>query len=139
MAEVLGVLSSAIALQQLAASVVKLRNAVSAIKRAPDDLQLLLEEAELINDLLIEVEAQHKQIYAVACPAPVWSRCLRSCIKAADRLNSFAKELEVKARKSKNLGRLCVVFNKDTIDDLRTGLDRAKNTLILAQQFYLKY
>lgn len=136
--EIVGVVSSAIAIEQLVASVLKLRKVVSAWRQAPVELKLLLEEAELINDLLAEVEAQRTQIYAVACPDSVWSRCIASCAKAADQLNAFANQMQKTTQTSTNLGRIRLVLGKDKIDGLRSGLERAKATLMLAQQFLLR-
>ena len=136
MAEVLGVIASGIAIEQFAASVLKLRRLCSAARNAPEDVKRLAEELDVIAALLVEVD-QRQQLVHTASSAATWDRCVLACKNAAQASEHVIKELEKKIRIGPTLGGIRVAFKKDVIVELKSRLERAKSTLMLAQQTYL--
>jgi hypothetical protein len=137
MAEVLGVIASGIAVEQFAASVLKLRRLCSAVRNAPEDVKQLAEELDVIAALLVEVDGQRQQLVHTASSAATWDRCVFACKNAAQASEHVIKELEKKIRIGPTLGGIRVAFKKEAIVELKSRLERAKSTLMLAQQTYL--
>jgi hypothetical protein len=138
MAEVLGIIASGIAVEQFTESVLKLKRLCSAVRNAPDDVKNLAEELDAITALLVEVDGQRQQPYHTAASAATWDRCVLTCKNAGKASEDVIKELEKKLKTNRTLGGIRVAFKKETIAELKSRLERAKSTLVLAQQTYLR-
>ena len=139
MAEVLGVIASGIAVEQFAESVLKLKRLCSAVRNAPEEVKLLAEELDVIAALLVEVDGQRQQPYHTASSATTWDRCVIACKNARNASEDVIKELEKKLKTNRTLGGIRVAFKKEAIVELKSRLERAKSTLVLAQQTYFRW
>jgi hypothetical protein len=138
MAEVLGIIASGIAVEQFAESVLKLKRLCSAFRNAPEDVTQLAEELDVIAALLVEVDGQRQQPYYTASSATTWERCVLACKNAGKASEGVIKVLEKQLKTNRTLGGIRVAFKKEAIAELRSRLERAKSTLVLAQQTYLR-
>ena len=146
MAEVLGVVASAISISTLAVqildSVTKLKSYWDQVREAPEDIKLLLEEIGDLQLVLSEIdEDQHRNPGSgVILSSGSASKCLSLCKRGADTLKQLADglgaDLESPSRLKKNWASAKVALKKDKIEKYKLRLESAMRLLHLSQQCY---
>ena len=104
----------------------KLKRLCSVFRNAQEDVKQLAEELDITAALLVEVDGQRQQPYHLG---EVCSRLQNS--------EGVIKALEKQLKTNRTVGGIRVAF-KEAIAELRSRLERAKSTLMLAQRIYLK-
>ncbi|GKT49492.1 uncharacterized protein ColSpa_09673 [Colletotrichum spaethianum] len=147
MAEVLGVVASAIAVGQAtgqaAKSVLKLKQLWDQIENAPQRFDDLLSKLEILDALLKDVDRQFAE---PSLPAGFWDRSLaqqtfKLCRSVSTQLESLCITLNDQIRspkKSKRVrGAIKVVVDDDYLKALEAKLESAFSLLQMAHQCYL--
>ena len=138
MAEVVGVIASAISIagfaQQLAKSVVAIKRTLANVKHAPDELRETLEELASISDIMIGIRDEESINFVDGAPSTTLKQSLSLCQRATRRVCDLAEELE------KGLGRrrtkIKIVLKQETFGKMLNRLDRSKADLSLAYLLY---
>lgn len=150
MAEVIiGVVASGITIGALAAqitsSTIKLKSYWSQVQNAPEEIQDLIEDAELLSHILAEIEDDQRRnpISNLILDTTSTSRCLSYCKEGADQLKVLTDELNRDLDAStgklrKELASAKVVFKKEKIERYRARLERAVRRLSLSHQMYTR-
>ncbi len=144
MAEILGVVSSGIAVAQLASSIatsiIALKSYFKQIKDAPAELQNLVEEIESLNVILSHIAADQSGTGIVdnLC----MQRSLELCKKGVKELSECVEELrrkvEGKSRFQRQVGKVKVVLKKEEVKGLKRRMKSAVRLLSLAYQCHTK-
>ena len=136
MAETLAVVASGVGVAsfalQLIDCAVKLRRLWADIKDAPEDVINLIDEIQTLSRVLEVINATRTPMIGNA----MFEQCYVFCERGVRNLESVAKDLEKLVRQRKPSGVLRVVLKKDIIAKHRSQLERAKTSLLLAQQTY---
>ena len=146
MAEIVGVVSSAITIGTIAAqitsSIVRLRSYWNQVQNAPEDIHDMIYELEALNEMLAVVEGS---VIQDALPSPLsnphsLSRCLQYSKIAATRLaelsNSLERDLQATNQLRRRWASAKVVLKKERIERHEAKLDRAIRLLSFAYQLY---
>ncbi|KAI1172181.1 hypothetical protein F4777DRAFT_601819 [Nemania sp. FL0916] len=144
MAEVVGVISGAITIAQVAMSigkvVIRLNRQWSMVKDIPADILDLMRQIECLYPTFVETETIFsKDISASASHQLMLQRAVIYCHQALDHLNDLAKELDTAISTVKNrrtLLRLKILLKKDLLERLERRLERAVRTLTLIHAGY---
>lgn len=142
MAEVvIGVVASGVGFAafagQLLDSVIKLQNLWTAVRNAPDDILLLVEDIAIVTNLISDIEPQFGQSSTAESTTPAaFNKCLLCFKRSVKDLEDLASKLESALKRNRKSGAVKVVLKKETIQNHRSRLESAKNTLNLAFQSY---
>ena len=146
MAEAIGVVASGIAIGTLAAqitsSIVKLKSYWDDVQDAPQDIQDLLEEVDILRHLLNVIADDQRQNSAssLILDSTSISSCLLLCKKEVDQLqeltDSLGTHLDAKGSLRRKWASMKVVMKKDKVEKYKTKLERAIRLLSLSQQTY---
>jgi hypothetical protein len=141
MAEALALVSSGVGLASLAVqlvdSAIKLRCLWTDVKDAPEEVINLVHEIEVLGRLLGTIKAVHASVPGNAMFDAIFDQCCTLCEQGARNLESVARDLETLIKQKRTMGALRVVLKKDVVAEHRSRLERAKTSLLLAQQTYL--
>ena len=136
MADALAVVASGVGVASFALQVVdcaaKLRRLWADIKDAPEDVINLIDEIQTLSQVLDAINVTHKPAVGNA----MFDQCYVFCEHSVRNLESVARDLEKLVRRKRPVGVLRVVLKKDIIAKHRSQLERAKTSLLLAQQTY---
>lgn len=150
MAEVIiGVVASGITIGALAAqitsSTIKLKSYWSQVQNAPEEMQDLIEDVELLSHILAEIEDDQRRnpISNLILDTTSTSRCLSYCKEGADQLivliDELNRDLDASTGKlRKKWASAKVVFQKEKIERYRARLERAVRRLSLSHQMYTR-
>lgn len=131
MAELLGTVSSAIAVAEVGlkvgATIFKLKRLWDEVQEVPESIRSLLMDIEILAPLLQEFESQvdlssHFQSDASAKLSVVYCRAALQELKTL--IDGLSKEVNAKKRRKKYVGRLKVVLNNQTIANAEAKLRR---------------
>jgi hypothetical protein len=122
---------------QLLDTVVKLRRLWADIKVAPEEVIELLSEIEVLAGLLGTIKDVHTPMPGNAMFDAIFNRCFSLCEQGARNLERLARDLEKLIKQKRTMGAFRVVLKKDVVADHRSRLERAKTSLLLAQQTYI--
>jgi hypothetical protein len=141
MAEVFAVVASGVGIAsfavQLLDSAVKLRRLWTDVKDAPAEVVDLVSEIEVLSRVLGTIKPIHPPTPGNATFDAVFNQCYSICEQGARNLERIARDLEMLIKRKKTMGALRIVLKKDIVADHRSRLERAKTSLLLAQQTYL--
>jgi hypothetical protein len=146
MAEIAGVVASGISIgtlaAQVASSIIKLKSLWNELRDAPDDIKDLVEKAEILNNILLNLNDDD--------PSPVIGyeqqqsrvECLRHCRAASKKINLLVEELHAEMEKSKGLRRKIVsaklILRKDQVKKYKSRLKGTVRLLSLSEQCYIR-
>lgn len=150
MAEVIGIVSSGIAIAQLAGSVgavaIKLNGLWQEIKDVPETIQYIMNHLSILGTIVNEMETigNSNSLHDSAAgqphrpsPSPL---AIQQCQMACKDLENIVRDLSVdieSSRKRKRLmGKVAVVLKKDTLAKYEMRLQNAFQLLSLAHQVY---
>ena len=150
MAEVVGIISSGIAMAQLAgtigAAAMKLNGLWQEVKDVPETIQYMMGRLEAVSDVVNEIEAigdsnlPHDSVPSHLprpSPSPL---AIQRCEMARKDLENLVRDLSVdieSSRKRKRLmGKVAVVLKKDTLAKYEMRLQHAVQLLAIAHQVY---
>jgi hypothetical protein len=122
---------------QLLESAVKLRRLWTDIKDAPEEVIDLLSEIEVLARILGTIKDVHVPMPGNTTFDAVFNQCYTLCEQGARNLERLAKDLEKLITQKRSMGAFRVVLKKDVVADHRSRLERAKTSLLLAQQTYV--
>ena len=139
MAEGLATAASGIAVLtvavQLAQSIKKLSDFWSSIKEAPEDIQAIATDVDLLSNVLTRIahETQHVE------PDTALEATLNGCRVKVGKLTALLDEIEPGFASSRPRVRkwtaLKAVLKQGQLAKFQVGLDRLKSTLLLVQQY----
>lgn len=143
MAEVFGIITGGVGVVslaiQLADSIKKLRDFCDLVKEAPGEVRLALDEVELLSYVLQDIEQGLQGNGACSSSVDVAvTRSIRFCQTANGALKLLAEELHNEMASKKRWASLKAASKSDRLVKLRCQLERAKTTLMLANQCYYK-
>lgn len=138
---VVGVVASGVSLAsfalQLLDTAVRLRRLWSDIKDAPEEVIYLLTEIEVLARILGTIKEVHTPAPGNDMYDAVFHQCLSLCEQSARAMERLARDLEKLITQKRTMGAFKVVLRKDIVADHRSRLERAKTSLLLAQQTYI--
>lgn len=150
MAEVLGVVSSAIAVAELAGkfglSVMKLKQLWDEIQDIPEEMNRIMRQLEILKPVLAGMEAdfvqqQRHNVYSNS--ATNLHASIEYCRDAGNDLESLAEDLEVRIstakRSRRNITKLKVSFKKEDIRKYQERIGWALHLISLSQQSYMMW
>jgi len=145
MAEI-GLIASGISIASLAIqigdSIIKLKDFCSLVKDAPEEIEYLIEELEVLGLVISDIEASitsNQDESTLALDATTVSRCLGLCKRGADALEKAVQELGAELEKGRKRGSFKTALRKGTTDRLREKLRNAQSLMVLSQQTYYQY
>lgn len=132
MAEVIGVISGCLGIAsfalQVSEKIVQIKDILDAVKTAPEEIRLQLEEIQLLNEILLDFDAQN--------PAPfndrISRRCAEHCRRAAELVSELLDDLQTKIGKRRTRGAIEFVLKRGDLDRLLRRLESIKSTLNMA-------
>jgi hypothetical protein len=145
--ELLGLAASSISIAslaiQLADSIQKLKAFCDTVKDAPNDLQLVVAEVEVLS-LGLEEIVEYLKVHERAGPRtaalpPAVSKSLWLCQVSADGLRTLVRGLEQSMGERKMRGAIKIAFRKEKIERMKNRLQSAKLTLLIANQLFYQY
>lgn len=146
MAEVLGVVTSAIAVSQLTVQILsgikRLHTFLGYAKGAPHSIADDLQELELLGDLLTELQVNFPSNELSASSLATMEKCVQLCGQAADNITAIVTELEKGLGRRKILRQWTAIqatLRKGELDEFQNRLSRAKSLLSLAVNCYILY
>ena len=149
MAELVGVVSSAITFATLAVQVGKsvqtLKGYWDSIRDAPDDLKWLLREVEMFGLIMADVEADLSQnpVPLALTDSQHVSQSLLFCKEAVERLDALCKDILQDYGSSNRLRRSYqaakMALHQRTIEKHVLNLHNVVRLLTLSQQCYARY
>jgi hypothetical protein len=145
MAELVGVISSGIAIGGLAAqaakSIAKLKNLWDEVREAPEDIEELINEAHILARILVSLENEHHGEINLEQHV-LRDNCLRYCRTATKKLQSLVQDLVGEIQSTKGLRRKWIsgkfVLHKDRVKKYRARLKGAVRLLSLSEQCYAR-
>lgn len=149
MAEVVGVVSSAITFATLAIQVGKsvqtLKDYWDAIRDAPDDLKWLVREIEVFGSIMADVDADLTRyppaLAMINCQHALQS--LQFCKEAVDALNALCEDLvqdvDSKNRLRRSYQAVKIVLRQRKVEKHISKLHNVVRLLMLSQQCYTRY
>ncbi|KAF4872760.1 hypothetical protein CGCSCA1_v008108 [Colletotrichum siamense] len=148
MAEVLGVVSSAIAVAELAGkfglSVMKLKQLWDEIQDIPEEMNRIMRQLEILKPVLAGMEAdfvqqQRHKVYSNS--ATNLHASVEYCRDAVNDLESLAEDLQARIstakRSRRNITKLKVSFKKEDIRKYQERIGWALHLISLSQQSYM--
>jgi len=144
MAEILGVVSSGIAVTQLASSVatsiIVLKGYFEQIKDAPAELQNLVEEIESLNVILSHIAADQSRTRIVdnLCMQRSLELCKKGVKELSESVEELRRKVEGKSKFQRQIGKVKVVLRKEEIKRLKRRMKSAVRLLSLAYQCHTK-
>ncbi|KAI8230469.1 hypothetical protein K4K57_006885 [Colletotrichum sp. SAR 10_99] len=148
MAEVLGVVSSAIAVAELAGkfglSVMKLKKLWDEIQDIPEEMNRIMRQLEILKPVLAGMEAdfvqqQRHKVYSNS--ASNLQASIEYCRDAVNDLESLAEDLQARIstakRSRRNITKLKVSFKKEDIRKYQERIGWALHLISLSQQSYM--
>lgn len=146
MAEVIGVVASAIAVGQLTVQILngvkRLRTFLGYAKGAPHRIADELREIELLGELLTELQGNFASEESSASSTSTIEKCVLLCREAADNIAAVVTELEKDLGRRKILRQWTTIqaaLRKGELDEYQNRLSRAKPLLSLAVNCYTLY
>lgn len=147
MAEVLGVITSALAVAELTGkfgiSVVKLKKLWDEIQDVPEEMNRLMRRLEILKPVLAEMEAEFVQQHHKVYHNSAANLSIEYCRQAVDDLEALAEDLQMKIsaakRTRRNITKLKVSFKKETIRNYQERIDFALQLMSLSQQTYIMW
>jgi hypothetical protein len=149
MAELVGAISGAITIGALAAnvamSVAKLKSYWDLLEDAPEDIQRLIEEIEILSLILDDIKDDQEQnpISSLLLDGTSLSRSLQHCKMAADRLrlltDDMGSSIDMSHHLRKRWAYAKVLLKKDKIKKFKVELEGAIRLLSLSHQSYTRY
>ncbi|KAI8159864.1 hypothetical protein K4K49_007428 [Colletotrichum sp. SAR 10_70] len=150
MAEVLGVVSSAIAVAELAGkfglSVMKLKQLWDEIQDIPEEMNRIMRQLEILKPVLAGMEAdfvqqQRHKVYFNS--ATNLQASIEYCRDAVNDLESLAEDLQARIstakRSRRNITKLKVSFKKEDIRKYQERIGWALHLISLSQQSYMMW
>ncbi|KAI8166403.1 hypothetical protein K4K54_008344 [Colletotrichum sp. SAR 10_86] len=150
MAEVLGVVSSAIAVAELAGkfglSVMKLKQLWDEIQDIPEEMNRIMRQLEILKPVLAGMEAdfvqqQRHKVYSNS--ATNLHASIEYCRDAVNDLESLAEDLQARIstakRSRRNITKLKVSFKKEDIRKYQERIGWALHLISLSQQSYMMW
>lgn len=136
MAEVFGVVASALAVAELAGklgvSVLRLQELWREVQDVPENINQLTRQLDLLRPILLDMEFQNDATASLS---------IQYCQQAVDELESLAADIQrqiISAKRSlRTITKLKVSFRKDTIRGYHERLQFSMQMLSLAQQTHL--
>jgi hypothetical protein len=144
MAEILGVISSGVAVAQLASSVttsiIALKGYFEQIKDAPIELQSLVEEIESVNLILSHIAADQSRTRLVdnLCMQRSLELCEKGVKELSESVEELRRKVEGKSKFQRQVGKVKVMLKKEEIKGLKRRMKSAVRLLSLAYQCHTK-
>ena len=113
----------------------RLKGFWDAVKDAPEVINHLIEEIEMLSLVLSEFETSDKTGPDFGQEST--SRRLQFCQTAASILKCGTKEVEAEIKKRKKVGGVKAVLKGDAVEKLRERLMTVQSMLMLSNQIYL--
>lgn len=147
MAEVLGLVSSVIAVAELAgrvaSSAATLKRLWDEVKDVPEEVNALTEQLELLHPFLAEMEIELLQASDTTRNFNAAKRALDYCRRAGSDLESLVEDMQQQIFTTrglkKKIAKVKVALKKDQIHDYKRRLSSILHLLSLSQQSYLMY
>lgn len=141
MAEVLGAIASGISVAsfavQLTESVKKLKDFVSTIKNAPEDVKYTIYQLETLNALLNKMDKEIQPSPSMILENANLRECLALCQQGTNTLVSVATGLESDMKRRRR-NRLKYWSKSDDLEKYNTRIESAKGLLLMSYMMYSK-
>lgn len=125
---------------QVTSSVVKLKSYWDQVQDAPQEVQDLLEEVEILRHLLVAIEDNQRRNVALMSDPIHMVMCLRRCkeevVRLEDLTESLNNHLDAKCKMKRKWASTKVVMKKEMLEKYRMRLGRAVSLLSVSQQAY---
>lgn len=145
MAEVLGIISSAITVVQVAGKIghqtVALKRLWNEVKEIPETISALMEEISIYCPVLDQMEDEFQQCHEIVRNDSAAKKSFEYCRQAVSELEALIEQLQrqidLARTGKKTLAKVKVVLKKPMIEEHQSRLQRAIRVLMMAQQMYL--
>ena len=139
MAEGLATAASGIAVLtvavQLAQSIKKLSDFWTSIKEAPEDIQAIVTDLDLLSNVLIRIAHEAQHVEPDASLAATLNVCLVKVRKLTALLNEIEPAFDSSDLRVRKWTALKAVLKQGQLVKFQVALDRLKGTLLLVQQY----
>lgn len=145
MAELIGVISSAITLgslaTQLATSIKRLKDYLEQIRDAPDDLKWLIRDIEVSGSIVAEIDTDSVLIYHLNNKY-AFAQSVRLCKDALQELDilviDVGRDIDSSSRLQRSYAALRITMQRKKIERYKDRLKNVVQLLILSQQCYTR-
>lgn len=147
MAELLGIITSAITVVETAgkvgSSILKLKRLWDEVKDVPQSIQALMDELEQVSSLLDAMETEFTEIRHIVRNDKVAKASMDYCRQAKGRLEGVVHELQQEINSQRRLRRgvakFKVVLKSGLVSKHQEAMRYALQLLTSAQQIYMMY
>lgn len=133
MAEVLGVIASAV---QIADTSLKLRKLWTGIKEMPDTVRDMIDDVELLANTLAQIQSVPIPSFAAQLGNVAWKECHRTLETVSTSFQGFVNDLDRHMTAHKKTGSMRAFLKRQKMVEWQDRLSRLKMTMVLAQQAY---
>ncbi|RHZ62494.1 hypothetical protein CDV55_102551 [Aspergillus turcosus] len=138
MAEILGVVGSAISILQLVEQTIQTINRARALRAfmgtVSDDLEEFLDDTEIVREVLLALTPE--MLNVLSLPLPLIERRLQKFQADLTVLASVIQSERERVAKNRRLAKFKLYLQKDRLQKQRDSLDNIRQTLLLLQQTY---
>jgi hypothetical protein len=146
MAEIVGVVASGISIgtlaAQVASSIIKLKSLWNELRDAPDDIKDLIDEAEILNNILLDLNDDDPSLVIGLEHQQSRVECLRYCQAASKKISLLVEDLHAEIEMSKGLRRKIIsaklILRKDQVKKYKSRLKGTVRLLSLSEQCYTR-
>lgn len=136
MAEVVGTVAAVL---QLTETACRLKELCSNIRNAPKDLSDLVEEVLTLADLLADIDQDHTAQCQTVVDARSWMKCRKLLQASVNAMRDVTSDLESALNAHKWTGKIRVYLKREELQRCSDRMERAKTTMIAAQQSYSQW
>lgn len=123
---------------QVLDGIVKLRGLYTTTKNAPREIHDLCDELDMFRCLLEEAGSRVQKTLPTGVDASHLKNAFAHCERMRGHTESVVKKLDIGITKSRTMA-LKYTFKKQEIDDMLLSVERAKTSLLLANQSFESY
>jgi hypothetical protein len=118
---------------QIANSILKLKDLVDKVKEAPETVQHLIAELEILKLLLLELDNSYGETMRMGVESLALMRCRDLCCQGSRLLEIVLKEIQREIESRSKTGSIKAVLKMGSVERLRGRLRDAQSMLLLAR------
>jgi hypothetical protein len=136
MAELFGAVASGLGVAslgiQIGQSILKLKEFVEKVKEAPETIQYLIAELEILNSILRELKKSDEEAKELGVDSLALRQCQDLCCRGSSELKDVLEEVQRKIGSRPTIGSLKAVLKMSSVEKLRDRVREARSLLMFA-------
>jgi hypothetical protein len=136
MAELFGTVASGLGVAslgiQIGQSILKLKEFVDKVKEAPETIQYLIAELEILNSILRELKKSDEEAKELGVDSLALQQCQDLCHRGSTELKDVLEDVQRKIGSRPTIGSLKAVLKVSSVEKLRGRVGEARSLLMFA-------